>query len=382
MGNGASCNAREKRHVRIASTLRVLSTSPVVCRALCNATRWCCIVAGHGKKAQVPIWPHRPPLRYSEPGAADGRSHRRRSGDRAAGSGRSASESRGGWISTLSPDAAPDEKPNIHGFFESPFKTSYTTPRGLVVFDRGVVWQPVVGLVLPLGDSASITNTAVVAGIWNSVAGSLGDPGVGGWEEMDVFVSFGGHLFGKVKADITFGDWNFPGSVTLEQAQGPKRTSTQVRLRRQPTVGATAGSRSTPTPTSSSPLPAARRSCWAARAAPDTSSWASSRPIHQVITNYPITLTMPIYCSVGPASYWGSGESGGRSCRKFRRLLRVAQWPVPLGFIPAKYGYWHADAGVTYYYLKNDNILHAGTILSGNTNRNFVQGSVGVGVNF
>ena len=41
-----------------------------------------------------------------------------------------------------------------------------------------------------------------------------------------------------------------------------------------------------------------------------------------------------------------------------------------------------ADAGLSYYYLMNDNLLHAGTILSGNTNRSFFQGSVGIGVNF
>src|SRR5258707_15418495 len=41
------------------------------------------------------------------------------------------------------------EKPNIHGFFNSPFKTAYVTPRGLVVQNAGLVWQPVVGLVFP-----------------------------------------------------------------------------------------------------------------------------------------------------------------------------------------------------------------------------------------
>jgi hypothetical protein len=95
-------------------------------------------------------------------------------------------------------DAPPEDKPNIHGFFESPFKTSYTTPRGLVVFDHGVVWQPIVGLVFPLGLDLGpvITKPTLVAGIWNSVAMSQADPSVGGWEEMDVFVDFGVTLFG------------------------------------------------------------------------------------------------------------------------------------------------------------------------------------------
>ena len=111
-------------------------------------------------------------------------------------------------------DAAAPEAPNIHGFFDSPFKTSYTTPRGLVVFDHGVVWQPIVGLVFPLAfDLGPIKKPAVVAGIWNSVAMSQADPGVGGWEEMDVFVDVGGTVLDKVKVDLTFDDWNFPTSV-------------------------------------------------------------------------------------------------------------------------------------------------------------------------
>ncbi len=67
-------------------------------------------------------------------------------------------------------DAAPAmEQPNIHGFFNSPFKTAYVTPRGLVVQNKGLVWQPVVGLVFPLGDAGPIKNLTFVGGIWNSV---------------------------------------------------------------------------------------------------------------------------------------------------------------------------------------------------------------------
>ena len=96
------------------------------------------------------------------------------------------------------------------------------------------------------------------------------------------------------------------------------------------------------------------------------------------VPEYPMTITIPAYTSVGPADYWDTTESSGNW-----GLVSVGvNVSVPLTFIPTRYGFWHADAGVTYYYLINDALLQAGNILTGNDNRNVVQGSLGVGVNF
>ncbi len=282
-------------------------------------------------------------------------------------------------------DAAPDDKPNIHGFFESPFKTSYTTPRGLVVYDHGVVWQPVVGLVLPLGFDfgPSVTNPALVAGIWNSVAMSQADPSVGGWEEMDVFVDFGVTLFGKVKADLTFGDWNFPTSFLATKPKAEKNIDVKFVYDDSDWWGKDSTFAIHPyadvffAVAGSSTVVLGRQGSTGYVELGITPTYT-----YKGITNWPITLTMPIYCSVGPAGYWGEEISGGTHKGNFGVFSASLNGQVPLSFIPAKYGFWHADAGVSYFYLANDNLLHAGTIVSGNTDRNFVQGSVGIGVNF
>jgi hypothetical protein len=282
-------------------------------------------------------------------------------------------------------DAAPEDKPNIHGFFESPFKTSYVTPRGLVVFDHGVVWQPVVGLVLPLGfELGPITKTALVAGIWNSVAMSQADPGVGGWEEMDVFVDFGFTIANKVKTDITFGDWNFPGSVAPPfKPKAEKNIDVKFVYDDSDLWPKDSGFSVNPyadvffAVAGSSTVVLGRQGSTGYVELGIAPSYT-----YKGVTNFPITLTMPIYCSVGPAGYWGEEISGGHHAGNFGVLSASLNGQVPLPFIPVKYGYWHADAGVSYFYLKNDNLLHAGTLISGNTNRNFVQGSVGIGVNF
>ena len=281
-------------------------------------------------------------------------------------------------------DAAVEEKPNIHGFFESPFKTSYTTPRGLVVFDKGVVWQPVVGLVFPLGfDLGPITKPAVVAGIWNSVAMSQADPSVGGWEEMDVFVDVGGSL-DKLKLDLTFGDWNFPTSFPPPSKPKAEKNIDLKGVYDDSAYWGKSGFSINPyfdaffAVAGSSTVVLGRQGSTGYCELGVTPTY-----IYKGVDNWPLTLTMPIYVQVGPAHYWGAGESGGRPSGNMGVFSASLNASVPLNFVPARYGYWHADAGVSYYYLgANQNLLRAGTIVSGNTNINFVQGSIGIGVNF
>ena len=113
------------------------------------------------------------------------------------------------------PAAPAAEQPNIHGFANVTFTTAYLTPRGLLVFDKGVVIQPIVGLVLPIGDFGPIKNYTWVAGVWNCITASQGDPGVGGWQEMDFFFSQSGTIADVIKLNLTYGEWNFPQSVPV-----------------------------------------------------------------------------------------------------------------------------------------------------------------------
>jgi len=282
-------------------------------------------------------------------------------------------------------DAPPDDKPNIHGFFESPFKTSYTTPRGLVVFDHGVVWQPVVGLVLPLAFDLGqyVTKPTLVAGIWNSVAMSQADPSVGGWEEMDVFVDLGVTVASKLKVDLTFGDWNFPTSFLATKPKAEKNIDVKFVYDDSDIWGKDSGFSINPY---ADVFFAVAGSSTVVLGRQGSTGYVELGIVptytYKGIANWPITLTMPIYCSVGPAGYWGEEISGGHHDGNFGLLSASLNGQVPLPFIPVKYGYWHADAGISYYYLKNNNLLQAGTDVSGNTDRNFVQGSVGIGVNF
>jgi hypothetical protein len=96
--------------------------------------------------------------------------------------------------------------------------------------------------------------------------------------------------------------------------------------------------------------------------------------------DYPVTFTFPMYVQIGPNSYWDATHSFGHS--DFGLFSVSANASVPLAFIPARFGHWHGDLGVTYDYLINNALLHAGGLASGNTNHNVIIGSIGFGLNF
>ena len=100
----------------------------------------------------------------------------------------------------------------------------------------------------------------------------------------------------------------------------------------------------------------------------------------KAIPDYPVTITLPMYVSLGPSNYWD--RTGTFSHSDIGLFSASANFSVPMSFVPARYGHWHADLGVTYDYLINNALLHAGTIASGNTNHNVLIGSLGIGVNF
>lgn len=271
---------------------------------------------------------------------------------------------------------APTEQPNIHGFFSSPFKTAYVTPRGLVVENEGLVWQPVVGLVLPLFDVGPIKNLAFVGGIWNSVNTHQQDPYVGAWNEMDVFASLSGTVANNFSLTLTYSPWNSPShafhtehNMDLKIGYDDSKAWGNSGFSLNPYVDLwwAIGGDST--------VILGRRG-GTGYFEPGIVPTFTFKGMH----DYPLTFTFPIYTQVGPNNYW---DANGTYTNNIFGLVSVsANVSVPLGFIPVRYGHWHADAGVTYDHLLNSALLHAGTLASGNTNRNVVVGSVGFGVNF
>jgi hypothetical protein len=280
--------------------------------------------------------------------------------------------------STPAVAASAPESPNIHGFFNSSFKTGYLTPRGLYVQNKGVVWQPIVGLVLPIGDVGPFKKLTAVGGIWNDVdtaeAGAA-HPDTGGWDEMDPFFSLSANVTDELSLTLTYVVFDSPQSgyssehnIDLKVAYDDSKLWGSTGFGLHPYVDlwwAVSGG-------STVVLGQAGATGYAEPGIVPTYTV-------KAIPDYPITLTAPMYVSVGPRSYWATaGLPGGN----FGVLSASLNASMPLSFIPTKYGFWHVDAGFTYDYLINTSLLHAGTILSGNTDRNVFLSSLGFGFNF
>ena len=269
-------------------------------------------------------------------------------------------------------DAAPDA-PNIHGFVEVPFKTAYVTPRGLVVQNQGLVIQPVGGLVFPIGDIGPVKGFTFVTGVWNSIDFAEHDSRVGPWDEMDYFASLSGNV-DKFSGTLTYGAWNFP------QSGGPHTEhNIDFKLSYDDTDTLIKGFAFKPyvdffwAVTGSSTVVLGRQGSTYYFELGAVPSYT-----YKEIHDYPLTFTFPTYISVGPRNYWDRTEHSGH----FGVFSTAVNVSVPLTFIPVRYGFWHADAGLQYFYLINSSLLHAGDILSGNNNRNVLNASVGFGVNF
>jgi hypothetical protein len=272
-------------------------------------------------------------------------------------------------------DEAP-EAPNIHGFFSSPFKTAYVTPRGLVVQNEGLVWQPVVGLVFPLGDLGPVKHLTFVGGIWNSVDTAEHDPFVGPWDEMDVFASLSWTVADVISFTATYSPWNSPPhafhtehNIDLKVGYDDSKMWGGSGFALNPYVDgfwAVAGDSTV----------ILGRHGGTGYFEPGIAPSITFKGIPQ----YPLSITLPIYTQIGPSTYWDAHHTFGHSV--FGLISASANFSVPLSFIPARYGHWHADLGVTYDYLINQALLKAGGLASGNTNHNVIIGSLGFGVNF
>jgi hypothetical protein len=274
------------------------------------------------------------------------------------------------------PAGPPPEQPNVHGFFSSPFKTAYVTPRGLVVENAGLVWQPVVGLVFPIGDIGPIKNFTVVGGIWNSVNTNQHDPFVGPWNEMDAFVSFSGTVAEKFSLALTYSPWFSPPhafktehNMDLKVGYDDSKMWGSSGFALNPYVDlfwAISGD---------STVILGRKGGTGYFEPGIVPTWT-----YKGIAQYPMTISVPIYTQLGDAGYWDATRTFSN---QIIGLVSISgNVSVPLSFIPVRYGHWHADVGVTYDYLINNALLQAGTIASGNDNRNVIIGSAGVGVNF
>ncbi len=104
-------------------------------------------------------------------------------------------------------------------------------------------------------------------------------------------------------------------------------------------------------------------------------------PAYQITGgDYPVTLSLPTWITVGPSDFWGGTDNWG----VFSTGLTAT---VPLAFVPAKFGHWNAHAGLQYYNMLNSQLLLAQHLAgtspaNGDGHRNELLYIVGFGFGF
>jgi hypothetical protein len=263
------------------------------------------------------------------------------------------------------------QAPLIHGYIEAPFKTAHITPRGLVVADKGVEIQPSGAFRFDLYDGAGkLNNITFTTGIWNSVNTSLKNHDVGGWFEVDYFAKMAFKIDKRTELSAQYISFISPsgGFVTDHNVEltlsyddtGKLATDFGVRPYARLFYNIS-GSSTTVLGQNGNTY--------------DVELGAEPTYTLKTFKKYPITFTLPTYITVGPGNFWGDSENVGVFTTKLD-----AQ--IPLSFIPVRYGYWHADIGVSYFYLLNGNLVRAAEQLGNAGNRNWVVGVAGIGVQF
>jgi hypothetical protein len=261
--------------------------------------------------------------------------------------------------------AAPvvDETPNVHGFFDVSVKNAYITPRGLVVENQEFVFQAIGALIVPVTDQFTI-----IGGAWTDWNTHQHDPDVGAFNEIDPFIVFD---YAPSKT------WDFSLTyVPFISPTGAFRTEENLELK----VGykdAGAGGW-TFNPYGKFFYSAGGDSTVVLGKGGDTFDVELGlipTYVWKATETLPVTLTFPTFFTVGPSEFWG-GENN------FGVFSTAVSAQIPLNFIPHRYGFWHANASLTYLYLLNGQLADAAALLGGGDERNRFVGSVGIGFNF
>ena len=267
-------------------------------------------------------------------------------------------------------ETPPPPGSSIHGFTEVAFKSAYITPRGLVVSKQGLTTQILHGLVLGLWEGAGVVrDVALVTGLWADFNSEQRHTHARTLNELDYFGGLSAKLSRRFEAAATYVVFlspphNFKPEHNLEF----KLAYADGRL---------------PSDTTLNPY---AKLFWALQGDStvllgrrgktyDVELGAVPSRTWRVGSRIPVTTSLPTFLTLGGPGFFGGGQALG----VFSTGPKVS---VPLNLIPARLGSWHADAGLAYFHLANDNLVQASRILGNGGRRDEWVTSAHLGMGF
>lgn len=267
-----------------------------------------------------------------------------------------------------------DDSSIYHVLFQNQFSNYYITPRGLVVQDEGLVYQPLLLLFADLykGDGW-LNNIKLTLGCWNSVH-TKADPvktTTPYWNEFDLIAGL---------STTVFKDWTFSATYLLfvspnDAYEAPSNLELQASYSDHflenltPSVG-----KFTINPYAKLFIELNQKAT--VSTTHSSYNFECGFVPKYVFNFYPVSLEAPTFITFpGNGFYSQNGDPG--------LITTGGKLTVPLTFIPKKYGSWSVYGGVQYYHLYNDGIVLGNSFLpAGNTNRDLVQWYGGISLFF
>ncbi|HEY5751951.1 MAG TPA: hypothetical protein VIT21_02280 [Chthoniobacterales bacterium] len=259
----------------------------------------------------------------------------------------------------------------IHGLLQLEFSDQYITPRGLVVENQGVIFQPLLLLFWNLyaSETGFLNDVTLTTGVWNSWHTRKSGVDPGEWNEIDPIV---GLTFKFAKA------FQFDAFYTAFVSQtNSYDTSTNLDLRLTYYDSFIPGFSINPFveffyDIDNIPVFFGAQN-----------SWYFVLGINPTFQAGPVKIELPTSVNLVASDFYlrADGSDGGSGAAVFTTQLRAS---VPISFIPPSYGHWTFYAGVQYYHFNNDGLLDGNEILGAANSRdeNLVQFHSGIRIFF
>jgi hypothetical protein len=245
------------------------------------------------------------------------------------------------------------EESKLHVFIQNDFSDKYLTPRGLLVEDKGLVWQPLAILLIDLysAPSGPLTDVTLAPGNWASVHSHRDGPELHNWNEDDPFVGLNLKFYKDFELDSTY--------TAFVSENGSFKTSTNLDEK------LTYHDHFLPEGFSLNPYveyfdELTNKATFVIDPATSKKGYyfvLGFDPTYTLKTAWvPVTFDAPTYVSLVSNNFYQKtdGTGGGSGVGVFSSEIKVS---VPLDFIPKAYGHWTAYAGFQYYYIANQGAL-------------------------
>ena len=275
--------------------------------------------------------------------------------------------------SLLAPQASAEESSIFRGFLDLRLSDAYITPRGLVVENEGLVFQPLFLLFADLYQSnGPLSQVTAYVGIWNSIHSHVPegvDSSTSNWNEMDFLSGVDFTIDRDWTVGLSYQYWVSPsdafesasllettvsyGGQFLERSIRGKFSLNPyfkffVELDNKATVSST----------------------------DESYNVEVGFVPRYVFDGYPLSLDMHTFVTFPGDGFYSEDSTVGL----FSTGLKVT---APLTSIPKRYGAWSVYAGFRYYYIVNDGILTGnGQLAPGSESRNQAHAIGGVTLAF